>query len=457
MLKHSGWHDSLLKYLTAAIILAVPLYPKFPFIRIPGTFVSIRLEDVLVAASSVFWLVIFYPQIKRLLKDKLVVSMVLFLIVGLISVASAVVVTHTAQLHIAYFHWLRRIEYFIPLFIGIYAIRQDNENTGFFFKTLLVVLSVAFVYGVGQKYLNWPIIVTQNEEYSKGIALRYIPGSHINSTFAGHYDLATFLVLVLPIIIVAFFTLKGMWTRAILGINYLFGLWLMVNSASRISLVSYLMSSVIALVLIKKYKVIPVLVVLSIVFTGFSSNLQARYGRLFEVTREKIENIISSQNHIKPVYASEQVRGFPEKKTRELLTPTPAPVFEDRSTSIRLNVEWPRAIRALEKNPMLGTGYSSITLATDNDYLRLLGEVGTLGFLAFFLVLGNLSLKLYKAFPLTENYQGIKLAFTAGYIGALPGLFVNAFFIDIFEASKFAIIFWLITGIVLSIVSTDYE
>src|SRR3990167_10675400 len=52
------------------------------------------------------------------------------------------------------------------------------------------------------------------------------------------------------------------------------------------------------------------------------------------------------------------------------------PVAEDRSFNIRLKAEWPRAIRAFLKNPVLGTGYSSVGLAVDNDYLRSLAESG---------------------------------------------------------------------------------
>ena len=43
------------KYLVSAIILAVPLYPKFPLIEVPGTFVSVRLEDFLLALTFSFF------------------------------------------------------------------------------------------------------------------------------------------------------------------------------------------------------------------------------------------------------------------------------------------------------------------------------------------------------------------------------------------------------------------
>ena len=82
MLKHFKLPKGVYKYTIAAILLAVPLYPKFPFVRIPGTFVSIRLEDVLLAFAGilVFWA--YLGNFKVLLKDKLVRSTTIFLAVA---------------------------------------------------------------------------------------------------------------------------------------------------------------------------------------------------------------------------------------------------------------------------------------------------------------------------------------------------------------------------------------
>ena len=46
--------------------------------------------------------------------------------------------------------------------------------------------------------------------------------------------------------------------------------------------------------------------------------------------------------------------------------------------------------------------------------------------------------------------------FFYGFTGSLIGVFVNALFIDIFEASKFAIIFWFMVGLYL-VVLRRYE
>jgi len=145
---------------------------------------------------------------------------------------------------------------------------------------------------------------------------------------------------------------------------------------------------------------------------------------------------------------------LPERRTNVVTPmPTPMPVLEDRSSSIRLNVEWPRAIRAFSKNPLLGTGYSSITLATDNDYLRALGETGILGLVAFSLIFIRISeILLTKYSLIKKEFSDIDKSFVAGMMGGSLGILVNALFVDVFEASKFAIIFWILIGILVGFI-----
>jgi len=198
--------------------------------------------------------------------------------------------------------------------------------------------------------------------------------------------------------------------------------------SSRISIVSYLVAVTLSLALIKKYKAILVAALISLLFIAFSSNLLSRYSRIIEVTIDKI-----STNFVAVAASEESV-----------------PVSEDRSTSIRLNVEWPRALRALTKNPLLGTGFSSITLATDNDYLRLLGETGAVGFISFIAVLLWLAVTVSMKLPVNKTLNFANM-WVVGFAGSFTGILLNAMFIDIFESSKFATMFWLFAGIVVSI------
>ena len=224
------------------------------------------------------------------------------------------------------------------------------------------------------------------------------------------------------------------------------------NTASRISLASYLIAICISLFLIKKYKAMVVVVIASLVLSGFSTSLFARYKSLIDVYVQKIKNVKIVEAKFFELKVSAQEAVLPAVTKAIAPTAVPKPILEDRSTSIRFNVEWPRAIRAFMKNPLIGTGYSSIGLASDNDYLRLLAEVGILGFLGFILIMVRILLIFTSGLPLPENFSGVKLGFVVGVIGGLFGTLLNAVFIDVFEASKFATIFWLLIGLAVYMV-----
>ncbi len=453
MQKLSLLSDNVAKYLIAAILVIVPLYPKFPLLIIPGTYVAVRFEDLLLLILAVVTFVKLMPNLESFLRDKMVRAFLIFFGIGLVSLLSGVLVTKTVDFHLGILHLLRRVEYVVPFFavVSLFSGREIPRNLNYYLKILIIVVITAFIYGLGQRYLSFPIIITQNEEYSKGVALRWTTGSHINSTFAGHYDLAAYLVIMLPIFITTLFLVKSRTQKFVLILVSGAGLWLLINSLSRIAQASYLFALVISFFLLKRFKELGLVLIISLIFIGMSSNLASRFQRIIEVFSRKIGTV-----HYY-VLADETILS-PRIKDSEMPTPTPVPVFEDRSVSIRLNVEWPRAIRALAKNPLLGTGYSSINLATDNDYLRVLGETGILGFFAFWLVFISIGKEVFKAFPLKNHFSGIELGFMAGAAGGIMATFVSAFFIDLFEASKLAITFWLILGyIVLMVRNKVYD
>lgn len=434
--------SSVLKYGVATLLLVIPLYPKFPIFSIPGTYVAVRAEDFLLFVLTLFWLIyLAITNVKEFAKDKLSLALFLFITAGLLSLLSAFFITQTASVSIGVFHWARRIEYILPFFIAYSAVRS-GANSRFFIAALFASVVFAFVYGFGQMHFAWPVISTQNEEYAKGIALRWIPGGRLHSTFAGHYDLAAFLLMIFPLAYAYIFVLRRLVTRTLFfALLIVPAFWLFLQTEARVSFIAYLIGvSVTLCVIHKKVFVVP-FVLISFVGMVVFSDLGERYMRTINVYLPKLK-------------AVEQINIFyPQTVFAQSADNTDGKSFqepEDRSASIRLNVEWPRALRAFFKNPLLGTGYSSISLATDNDYLRLLGEVGILGFLAFLLVIlrlvGIIKLGLEKLAVL--NFEK---AFIGGFLGGLIGLLLNATFIDVFEASKVAIVFWTLAGIAVAL------
>lgn len=445
---------SVLKYITAALLLVVPLYPKFPIFNVPGTYVAIRAEDFVTALLSVF-LLLYILSAKRwdIFKNKVCVAIFFFWLAGFLSSLSAMFLTKTVVSHIVLFHWARRVEYMIPFFAA-YLVTSTIGRSRFFIQNLLIATFFVFIFGFGQIHWGFPVITTQNEEYSKGLALRWIPGARLSSTFAGHYDLAAFLVLLLPLTTTLFFYYKKLKNKLLFLVFSIFpAFWLMLKTESRVSFISFLVGVSVALWILKKRLFIIPILTLSVLVAVFFSTLGARYRigvstywqRLIKVTHTSLVPIAQAQGENAPTRQRSRQEEKPAVSVPNIL--------EDRSAAIRLNIEWPRALRAFAKNPLLGTGYSSITLATDNDYLRALGEAGLVGAVSFLLIF----IKIWESVVrgIKTSKKDWNFVYLVGFAGSLIGILINATFIDVFEASKIAIIFWTLAGIAVGVAERE--
>lgn len=129
------------------------------------------------------------------------------------------------------------------------------------------------------------------------------------------------------------------------------------------------------------------------------------------------------------------------------------------SLAIRLDELWPRAIQGFLKNPLLGTGYATLTKkdnvqfteaeSTDNNFLRTLGETGLLGFISFYSVV-ILSMTIASKF--LKSKDQLTSAVSLGFFAASIGILLNALYIDVFAASKVAFTYWAFTGLLFGLV-----
>jgi O-antigen ligase len=244
--------------------------------------------------------------------------------------------------------------------------------------------------------------------------------------------------------------------------------WLLVTTESRTSFLAIIIALPIVLLLLRKRVWIIPVILLCFLGLLFSPNLTKRFTLTFTYSIEFIQKKMDNRQTLLPI-ALAQVgqppivpQGFVPQATKSASEPVtaktekpvpgePAGLLERivfRSGGIRFNVEWPRATQAFLKNPIFGTGYSSITLATDNDYLRALGETGILGLLAFLTIFLELGRRITAFFK--RKSQSWPRTIVAGMTGVIIAMAVNALFIDVFEASKIAIIFWLLIGILVA-------
>jgi len=462
--------NNSLFYLLLFLFAFIPLYPKFPLFNIPGVFVAVRIEDLLIALVAAIWLIFIWisKEWVILTKDNIFKAFALFFFIGLLSLFSAIFLTHTIVLHLGLLHFFRRIEFILLLPICATVFTTKKRLT-FATGVLLLTLLTVNIYALGQQYLDWPVISTTNSEFSKGLILKLTPDARANSTFAGHYDLAVYLAIALVFLSVIFFIVKKFWKILILALGG-FSLFVLILTAARVSFVAAFVGVISALFFAKKKKyLIPIFIIL-ISVGAYPSQLRDRFVSTITVNLLNLGQRYEGRNLNQQLESKLNIPTLPYKMASRsaLVSPfasatagipvdiTPGEPINEvdlavyRSFQIRLNIEWPRAANAFLKNPFLGLGYSSLGIATDNDFLRSLGEVGILGTFTFFLILLSIWKKIFKGI---KNENRMIRFFSAGSLSMIITFLVNGLFIDVFEASKVASLFWIMLGLNLAVLN----
>lgn len=457
--------------LILAVLVAVPLYPKFPLFNVSGTFAAIRAEDLLILITYLFWAgyVFISGKLKSMINNNLFQALVLFYFIGLVSALSSIFLLHTTSPHLAVLHFLRRIEYVTILLVPLTVIKTKKQINLVLIILSLVVLAVV-LYAFGQKYLDFPVISTTNSEFARGqiLYLNTSAGARVNSTFAGHYDLAVFLAMVLVVFAAIFLVIKKIYYKIWVLLLSILSFIVLIMTASRLSYLVAIIGIILALIFTGRKLLILVIIVASVAVLVYPSQLRDRLISTISVNllnggqryiappKEQLKNQLNIPTLPKAAslsaglasgsaFLNQPADRAPDIVPGEPLDTTDLGVY--RSFEIRLNDEWPRALNAFFKNPFLGTGYSSLGLATDNDILRSLGEAGLLGTLAFILIIINITKLLVKNMKSQSKFYS---ALSAGFLAMVIGFILNGLVIDVFEASKIAILFWLTLGVVIA-------
>ncbi len=462
MIKSIGiYYPKILFWLLMGLVIFIPLYPKFPFFNVPGTYVAIRLEDLFIAITIFSWFIYHLVYKREIFRNLYFQVFLLFWFVGFVSLLSALLITQSVVPHLGFLHWLRRLEFMLLFWIAATSItsRQHIKYLlwAFIFATLVVV-----IYGFGQLFFGFKVVTTVDKDFSTGILSTLSPNGRVNSTFAGHYDLSIYLSYFLIVMAGVFFYVKRAWMR--LGIILLSvpSFILLTYAASRISFFATFAGLVLVLLLLKKRSMIIGLILFCILLIIAVPQFRGRIVATLNVNiLNKVERtytpsptpiilnklIVPSRESEEAIAEAKAKQGLP----RDIAAGESTDYTElevGRSIAIRLTDEWPRALHALYKNPFLGTGYSSISLATDNDYLRALGETGVIGFVSIMLIFWVLLRRFIAEIHTNDRFTKL---FYIVIIGIVIDAAITALFIDILEASKVASLFWILLGVAWAI------
>lgn len=510
--------DYILKIGVLFVLAFTALYPKLPSILVPHTWVYIRLEDFSIAVVVCLWLL----QVLRR-KAKLAlpvgVSLAIYFLAGGLSLAYCFIfiAPHLANffISVAALEWFRRIEYMILFFVAFSTIKSVKDIRDYLLVLMLTILCIV-LYGFGQHYYLYfwhffpgffekysfcfPSFQTGNEQFAKGIPLCLPTDGRVTSTFGGHYDLAAYLVIVLPIIFTTMLFVKRKILKVLLAILFLTSIMLLLFTASRTSFATYLIGISATIIFLKKKKLlIPIWILSILMLLLFSSTTAQRFletirftsvvtnsqGQVVGVAQSSLPSDLQNKVSKNPIVVGDSAptqalpagssfitlpqapvatsvavvqSGLSQKQAEELKLQygglelstvsgsflIQKALVYDISFTTRFQGEWPRDWAAFLSSPVFGTGYSSLTLASDNDYLRALGETGLIGFITFFGIFVILGILMKELISETKD-TGVRL-FVYGLAGGVIGLFANATLIDVFESSKVAEGLWILLG-----------
>ncbi len=456
------------------IILTIflPLYPKFPLFFLSGQKVAIRLDDLLVFFGFLVFLLAELETKFSTLKKPFIRLVALFLGAYTLATLNGIFLGHDLNANTGLLHLLRRFQYFSVFLLISKSLESTRHIRDYLWAGVLALLGIT-IYGLGQKFFFWPIISTMNEEFAKGILLTVTSFTRVSSTFAGHYDLAAFLSLFLPLLLIFSLSFKKLYLKLPLLLLWTCSFYLLILTASRVSFATHFIAGIAVLLFAKKFLWLFPFLALNVIAMFISPELNQRLVASFHYdlvrqldqiawlkpkppTSTPLPTLVPLIPTIAPIVQNtrpSQPTPTPQKKkatsSAEFVWPQES-ITESayRSSSVRYEVEWPRAWRALKKNPLLGTGPGSLTLATDNDFLRALGEAGLLGFLAWVLPIFFLFTQTIASISKKHPQRPLLVAFSFLIIT----MFLNATLIDVFEASKVAYFFWISMALLLALI-----
>src|SRR5258708_3342821 len=497
--------DHILLILAGFLLVFIPLYPKIPvWSPIEQYIVRVRLEDFAILFTAVVWFVQLLRK-KVTWRSHLSWWILAYVIVGAISTFAAIFITKTIPLQTLHIektllHNFRYIEYF-SLFFIFYSAVKSRKDVFFMLGIFTFAVVGMSIYGFGQKYYYWPVFSTMNREFSKGVKLVLAPHARVQSTFAGHYDMAAYLVIALPIILAFAYQTKNRKWSTILHVTFWVGTWLIIVSASRASFIAYLA----AVILVAGFTSLNrkgwgsrikfaisrglfLLICSSILFLYFGEDLSDRLNQVID-SNQQVHDAFHNFNKqrkdlwekyvngkidvVAPILPPSQVptnavttdqaiqmgvltptdeRPIPAKpadvyvnvpdikqvatkaadgSTQTILVDNGPRVYSSNaiqyglSSAIRLDTLWPNAIKGFWTDPLFGKGYATLNKesvdqfteaeSTDNNFLRILGETGGLGFITFY---GAVAVILFTAANTYRKGDYLEKALSIGMFSA---------------------------------------
>jgi len=402
---------SFIKTDFALIILIFSMFfsPEIKIGAVTGRTVVLRADDIFLIVVFLGWLakMAVNKELGFLKTTSLNVPILTYIFICIVSTFLGAARGYI-KLHVSIFYVLKYFEYFLIFFMVTNNLKNTKQ-----IKTLIscfiLVCFVLSVYGWIQHFSGIQR-VTAPFEGKAGEA----------NTFGGY------LILLIMVITGLLLNLSSFKIKVSLLVVLFFTLPTFLFTLSRGSWLGFIPASAALILLTKRGKLLLFFISIFVIL-------------LYPV--------------ILPNYVRQRIESTFQKG--EEFTFLGKRVQLEESAAIRLET-WKFAFRKWLKEPLIGYGVGSTIPVLDNQYARIIIEVGFLGLMAFVWLLISIytsALSNYLQLKNDRFAQGI----TAGFIAGFIGLLVHAFSAETFIIIRIMEPFWFLAAIVTMLPEVYYQ
>ena len=411
------------RFLLILLLIFIPVFPKLNLLSVPGSSVAVRVEDVLIAV--VILSVVLAALIRKgsFKMDPFRRNIILFISVSFISLFVGILQGSIEIQPAPILFFLRRIEY-LSLFFVAYLI-TDSKSIGIIKKTVAPAFMAVALVAVMQK-------IGIMGGFFHG---QYVPsvGDRVFSTFSTPGELAAYIAIIFTFSVLGMLDEKP-FRKTIWLIIAGLQLFVLFLSVTRVEFLSIPFGLAAMAIMKGKVKQTLALIVILAVLAGLMmpSSLKDKFSIIFR--RETVETITNAATGIKRVDINRTL------EMQQLM-----PSGYDLSALTRLYF-WINAFDVFKTYPAFGAGQSAMGDVVDNNYLRVLGENGLIGFAVFIMLIYHIwrnCVKVYNNEAMSKEFRDYALF----VLVMLMNMLIIALMGDVFEMSKIAFLFWLLVGV----------
>lgn len=385
------------------LIFSMLLSPEFSAGSAGARDIAIRGDDVFLGVVLLGWIarMAVNKDLALFKYTPLNWPLTIFAVFGLISTLAGMLSGFVKPL-VGFFYWLKAVEYFL-LFSMVSNIVVSKKQAKRYIYMILGVAVIACLYAWFQR-MSGVARVTTPFEGESGEA----------NTLGGY------IVMIMLFCLGIFLNVRDKFERSIVVCLLVVAAPVLLFTLSRGSWLAFVPASVVLGLITPRGKFFySLLAVAAVLFAAslFPQEVKDRFYYTFEEQRE---------------YTFMGYR-----------------VTLDESAAARVD-SWQKSYRKMMRSPIIGRGYGSVRLV-DNQYARILEELGVIGILLFFWFI----IRIFRiAFWLRRNYDPDDCFFKGlicGYIAAVVSLLFHSFSAATFIIIRIMMPFWFVTGIIIKL------